>query len=172
MNTKSRVYGSDAPFNNWIRNNNSISATKGFGMQDVDCLLNIWHKHSEQGNRDKQHMMMIETKVYTSPWTPQQYQDRNVSQLDTLSKLHMTCCGVDKFSDERGEKTLCNHGVSFLVMDADTPAESKEIYWGRFKWVGKKIEIFNQLHWHKLDGVNHLEDLLKFNLHPSFGLLS
>ena len=51
-------------------------------MQDVDSLLNVWHKHSEQGSRETQHMMLIETKVYTSPWTPQQYQDRNVSQLD------------------------------------------------------------------------------------------
>lgn len=171
MNTKARVYGSDESFNQWIRQNKNIAASKGFGMQDVDCLLNIWHKHSDGGKRENQYMMMIETKIYRSPWTPQQYQDRNVSQLDTLSKLHMSCLGVHKFSDEAGEKILCNHGVSFLVMDADTPLNSKELYWGRFQWAGKDIEIFNQLHWEKLDDVNHLEDLLKFNLHPSFGLL-
>ena len=116
-------------------------------------------------------MMLIETKVYASPWTPQQFQDRNVSQLDTLSKLHMSCRGIHKFFDERGEKTLLNHGVSFLVMDADTPAHSKELYWGRFRWLENKIEIFNQLHWEKLDDVNHLEDLLCFNLASSFGLM-
>ena len=171
MNTKARVYGSDQPFNGWIRDNQNISATKGFGMQDVDSLLNVWHKHSAAGNREKQHMMLIETKVYTSPWTPQQYQDRNVSQLDTLSKLHMSCRGVHEFSDERGEKTLINHGVSFLVMDSDNPTDSNELYWGRFQWNEKEIEIFNQLHWEKLDGVNQLEDLLCFNLIPSFGLL-
>ena len=171
METKQRVYGSDQPFNDWIRNNKKISASKGFGMQDVDCLLNVWHKHSEKGNREMQYMMLIETKVYKSPWTPQQYQERNVSQLDTLSKLHMSCRGLHKFSDERGEKMLINYGVNFLVMDADTPEDSKELYWGVFQWCDNKIEIFNQLHWERLVDVNHLEDLLCFNLVPSFGLL-
>ena len=46
METKQRVFGSDQPFNDWIRSNKNISATKGFGMQDVDSLLNVWHKHS------------------------------------------------------------------------------------------------------------------------------
>ena len=140
-------------------------------MQDVDCLLNVWHKHSENGSRETQHMMLIETKVYKSPWTPQQFQERNVSQLDTLSKLHMSCRGIHKFFDERGEKTLINHGVCFLVMDAYTPDESKDLYWGCFKWAENRIEIFNQLHWEKLEDVEHLEDLLRFHLVPYFGLL-
>ena len=169
MNTKARVHGSDAPFNNWIRNNKSISATKGFGMQDVDSLLNIWHKHSEKGSRTRQHLMLIETKTYQSAWTPKSYQERNVSQLDTLSKLHLCCKGEYVFADGLGEKWLRNHGVSFLVMDADTPSESTVLHWGRFKWTSH-ITIFDQLHWLQLDGVDQLEDLLRFEIDPDFGM--
>lgn len=169
MNTKARVYGSDQPFNDWVRTNPNVSATKGFGMQDVDCLLNLWHKHSESGNRERQQMMFIETKTYTSAWSPQQYQDRNVSQLDTFSKLHLCCKGTYEFSDERGDKLLRNHGVSFLVMNADTPPESSVMYWGRFKWVSS-IQIFDQLKWVVLDGTDHLEALLRFEIDPDFGL--
>ena len=170
MNTKARVYGSDQPFNDWVRTNQNVSATKGFGMQDVDCLLNLWHKHSHDGSRTKQQMMFIETKTYTSAWTPQQYQDKNVSQLDTFSKLHLCCKGTYEFSDENGDKLLRNHGVSFLVMNADTPPESSVMYWGRFKWVSS-IQIFDQLQWVVLDGTDHLEALLRFEIDPDFGLL-
>jgi hypothetical protein len=169
METKQRVFGSDQPFNNWIRSNKNISATKGFGMQDVDSLLNVWHKHSENGNRDRQHLMMIETKVYHHQWGEATYQERNVSQLDTLSKMHLCLKGDYQFADERGEKFMRNHGVSFLVMNAPTPPESTAMWWGRFKWTSH-IQIFDQLTWLRLEGVEQLESLLRFEIDPDFGL--
>lgn len=169
METKQRVYGSDQPFNNWIRNNKSISASKGFGMQDVDCLLNVWHKHSENGNRERQHLMMIETKVYRFQWGEKTYQDKNVSQLDTLSKMHLCLKGDYQFEDERGEKFMINHGVSFLVMNDSTPADATALWWGRFKWT-THIQIFDQLKWVRLEGAEQLEALLRFEIHPDFGL--
>ena len=58
------------------------------------------------------------------------YQDKNVSQLDTLSKMHLCLKGDYQFEDERGEKFMINHGVSFLVMNDSTPAEANALWWG------------------------------------------
>ena len=169
MNTKARVHGSDAPFNDWIRNNKSVSSEKGYCLEDVDSCLFAWHKYSANGSRSRQQIMLIETKRYTSSWSAETYQKQNTPQLDTFSKLHLCCKGTYEFTDEAGDKLLRNHGVSFLVMDADTPPASSVMYWGRFKWISS-IQIFDQLQWVQLEGVEQLEALLRFEIDPDFGL--
>lgn len=174
METKMRVYGEDRAFNDWLRTNPRLPSrpTQGVGINisDVDSLLDIVHRYYRGKNRNHQQLMFLETKRRDlSQWDEKQFQKECVNQLDTLSKLHLCNKGDRVFEDEAGEKHIRNYGVSILVMDADTPPEATGMLWGRFKWTSQ-ITIFDQLHWVKLQGVQQLEKLLRFEISPDFGL--
>ena len=162
--TRSRMFGSDLPFCEWIRSQGKWLPASGLdcGISVTDTDLVI-HRYlapmtcggCEVGSRSKQAMMVLEVKTRNA--------DPPSAQIDTLYKLHL--CSYNR---KRGKKDVVvngnevwNFGVSLLKMSGESPADSESMEWGRFVDGGNGV-----IRWMPIS-VGQLIGVLRFDLHPN-----
>jgi hypothetical protein len=152
--TKTRVFGSDVPFLEWLRGNRGIdSVNDGIAVTDTDIMVHQYKSAivDAEGRRNGftrniQALMAIEVK--TRGGLP------NTSQQDTLWKSHLTVKPLFRL----GTWTLRNFGWSFVSLSGLRPDDSKRIRWGRF-------DIHGQIEWSDIQE-ELLTDLIAFLRHP------
>jgi len=124
--TRSRMFGSDVPFCDWMRSNPelpsySASHAIGFVATDVDVLVHRYLTSVDGvGSRQVQSLGQIEVKTHGG--------DIHKSQRDTLYKSHVFSEGTQTIAGQ-----YCRHwGVACLFMSG-TPSRPDETAAGRFE---------------------------------------
>lgn len=147
--TRERIYGSDTPFCEWMRNCKdlpSYSQTCGFVALDNDLTIHRYLTEVDgQGTREIQALMHVEIKTRNGEPHP--------SQHDTLFKIHKSCCGFKGINNQM----VVHYGVSILSLSGLTPDDSDSIRWGRFKGVLLSYKTISR---------KQLIQLLRFEIHP------
>ena len=147
--TRSRLYGSDVPFCEWMRNCDNLPAFSmkcGFVVTDIDVLIHRYLMEIDGiGSRDIQAILHIEVKTRGG--------EPNASQRDTLWK-QLCFNGVRIINGDY----VRHFGVSVLKLSHTTPVDSEYMEWGRFNRDGI-------LHYRVIT-ITTLIRLFRFELHP------
>lgn len=161
--TKTRVFGFDVPFLEWIRDLEELDSRKAaIGVTDVDCLIHHFaYEVIDAPGRMKGKTRQIQALMGLEVKTRNKQPEADFSQFDTLWKWHLT---VKKEHREKGTDWIIrNFGWSFLRLSGTRPDNSEAIHWGRFeegcvlKWRQINIRILIEL----LGFIRHPDNLSK-----------
>jgi hypothetical protein len=131
-----------SPFAEWTRGEPRLESTReGLASADIDW---IWHRFKINGERGKEHIMLIEDKSHWADVSP--------SQRDTLIKVHQM------IPHRRAIPVLNNRGQTVLVR-----------FWGYFKlrYDGDPFERSTRIEWNnKPISIKQLVGILRFEIDP------
>lgn len=157
--TRSRMFGSDAPFCEWMRSCKelpSYSSDLGFVATDIDIFVHRYLMSVDsEGTRDIQAMMLVEVK--TRGGCPSE------SQLDTLSKVHAFSRKSNGSIKPKSvnEQEIHWFGAYVLRLSGTSPKDSKWMMWCRLI----NHEQGRALTQTRID-IQQLIKLLSFQIHP------
>ena len=162
--TRTRFFGSDAPFCAWLREQKRELPSKDYesviGISVTDCDLILHRFKTEvdsEGTREIQAIMMLEVKTRNA--------DPTFAQIDTLKVFHNTI-RRKPWEDQATGQVLFNFGVSFLKLSDLTPADSKTMHWGRLIVNKRFKQVDGQIQWKPIN-LDTLHKLMRFDVHPT-----
>jgi hypothetical protein len=123
--TRTRVYGEDSAFGDWIRKQPGMDSQK-LVLNDCDWMFQRYKTAVDNiSTREIQSLMLVEVK--TRGGMPRQ------SQLETLSLFHEGALRASRSAWSRNGRVIRHHGVSIISFTGTCPTDSEVIWWGRFK---------------------------------------